>query len=109
MNRNHVMVAVSTFSILLAVSFVGQVEAKMDKPTGIISTQEAIKAATKTIGDYVISTHLFAEMGGNYYYRITVVDSENEVRDVYVGGKSGKVIQVIEHPEEMPPPPGIVK
>lgn len=52
----------------------------MTKQTGIISMQDAIKAATKT-----------------------VVNSQNEVEDVYVGTKSGKVRQVIEHPGEMWP------
>lgn len=46
--------------------------------------QDAIKAATKT-----------------------VVNSQNEVEDGYVGTKSGKVRQVIEHPGEMRPPSAV--
>lgn len=35
---------------------------------------------------------------------MTVVDTEWDVVNVYIGAKSGKVRQIIEHPDEMAPP-----
>ncbi|MEO8325897.1 MAG: hypothetical protein ABI618_08615 [Nitrospirota bacterium] len=105
MNSTRFIVTLGALSLVLGVALNEPVEAtvKMSKQPGIISMQDAIKAATRTIGDYVISTDLFTDKGGVSYYRITVVGPANEVKDVYVGSKSGKVRQVIEHPDEMPP------
>lgn len=111
MNSTRFIVTLGTLSLVLGVALNQPVEARVEmaKQPGIISMQDAIKAATKTIGDYVISTDLFTDKGGVSYYRITVVDTENEVKDVYVGSKSGKVRQVIEHPDEMRPPSPVEK
>lgn len=94
MNRTRVIVAASGLSLFLGVALNEPVEAKvkMTTSTGIIPMQEAIKVPTKTIGDYVISTQLFTDSGGVSYYQITVVDSENEVKDVYVWGKSARSV-----------------
>jgi hypothetical protein len=49
-------------------------------------------------------TKFISMQGDMIFYRITVVNSENEVEDVYVWAKSSTVRQVIEHPDEMRPP-----
>ena len=96
MNKTHMIAAASSLSLFLGVALNEQVEArvKITKPTGIISMQDAIKVATKTIGDYVISTHLFTDSGGISYYRITVVDSEGEVKAVYVGANPARLVRL---------------
>lgn len=91
MGSTHLVVAVSALS------------------TGLISMQDAITVATKTIGGSVVSSNCFTDKGGVAYYRITVVDSEGEVKDVNIGVRSGKVHQVIEHPSEMAPTAEVMK
>ncbi len=105
------IVTLGALNLVLGVALNGPVKSteKMSKQLEFISMQDAIKAATKMIGDYVISTDLFTDKGGVTYYRNTVVDTEGEVKDVYVGSKSGKVRQVIEHPAEMRPPSPVEK
>ncbi|MFZ1746727.1 MAG: hypothetical protein WBO24_02935 [Nitrospirales bacterium] len=49
-------------------------------------------------------TKCISMQGTMFFYRITVVNSQNEVEDGYVGAKSSTVRQVIEHPDEMQSP-----
>jgi uncharacterized membrane protein YkoI len=68
-----------------------------------ISAADAVKIAEKEGRILSLHRHEYPKKTG-HYYRITVVESsENEVKDLYIDAKTGKVVQRIEHPAEMPP------
>jgi len=48
------------------------------------------------------SGYAFSTKGGNYYYRVTVDNTpDDEVKDVFVNARTGKIVQITEHPGEM--------
>lgn len=89
---------------LLGASSVNTVAAKdASGMKDAISAIDAVKIAEKEGRILSLHHHEYPKKAG-HYYRITVVEtSENEVKDLYIDAKTGKVLQRIEHPAEMPP------
>lgn len=85
-------------ALCLALGTVAVVDAK----DGILSTKEVTKIVAQKVGSDVQSITLHSTKGGHYYYRLTVDNTpDDEVKDVYVDARNGKIEQVIEHPGDM--------
>lgn len=68
----------------------------------ILSNAEVIKIVKQKVGSDVLSISLHASKGGHYYYEVTVDNTpDDEAKDVFVNARTGKVVQVIEHPSDM--------
>ena len=67
-----------------------------------ISAATAVKVAEGYGRIVNLQHHQYPKKVG-HYYKITVVDStENEVKDLFIDAKTGKVMQTIEHPSQEP-------
>lgn len=85
----------------MALGAVGVTGAFAKSADGIMSNSEVIKIVEQKVGSDVLSISLHASKGGNYYYRVTVDDTpNNEVTDVFVNARTGKIVQITAHPGE---------
>ena len=86
----------------MALGAVGVTGAFAKSADGIMSDSEVTKIVEQKVGSDVLSISLHASKGGNYYYRVTVDDTpDDEVKDVFVNARTGKIVQITEHPGEM--------
>lgn len=67
-----------------------------------ISAATAVKVAEQYGRIVTLQHHQYAKKVG-HYYKVTVVDAtENEIKDLFIDAKTGKVMQTIEHPSQEP-------
>jgi len=99
MRKTFNIFVVSVFCI--ALGMVGVTGAFARSADGLLSNAEVTKIVAQKVGSDVLSISLRTTRKGNYYYQVTVDNTPtDEVTDVFVNARTGKIVQIIAHPGE---------